>query len=413
MADELLRIPVDYDLRPAYYDRFHCLMGECVYNCCQATWRISFNKKDYLSLKRLDCSPELGGKLKQTLRRIKGKTQSEQNYGEFVAAGGKGHCPLQREDGLCALQREKGEDALPQVCRIFPRREWAMLSGFWEKSLSPACEGVLELLWDLPGGVEFASDPLPEKDRCIAEVKPDFLNPQFQEIRSRCIDLLQNRSYSLPQRILLMCTVLKELAEEKTDVEGWLAQTRALAGAGSALAEALRLPGPERGLPLFLSANLKVLGTVSDGDAMFGPVLDEVMNGLGIVPQEGSTRVDLRLEPYLTAQARFEENFKGRDYFMENLMVSLFFHMGLPDVDSGEALWKSCVKFCNLYSLYRFMAVMSCREGAPGDKAELFRMIVYVSRKLLHGPQLQASIRDEFFENDSASLAHMAILLSG
>ena len=186
-----------------------------------------------------------------------------------------------------------------------------MISGFWERSLSPACEGVLELLWDLPGGVEFVSDPLPEKERCIAEVKPDFLKRYFQQIRSQCIDLLQNRSYSLPQRILLMCTVLKDLAEEKVDVESWLAQTRAL-GSGSALAEALRLPGAEKGLPLFLSANLKVLGSVSDEDTMFGPVLDEVLNGLGIVLQEGGTRISLPMEPYLTAQARFEDKFKGR-----------------------------------------------------------------------------------------------------
>lgn len=412
MADELLRIPVDYDLRPAYYDSFHCLMGECVYNCCQASWRISFNKKDYLSLKRLDSSPELNEKLRQTLRRVKGETRSEQNYGEFVAAGGKGHCPLQREDGLCALQREKGEGALPQVCRTFPRGGGAMISGFWERSLSPACEGVLELMWDLPGGVDFVSDPLPEKQRGVITGEAAFLRPYFQEIRSRCIDLLQNRSCSLPQRILLMCTVLKELAEEKVDVESWLEQTRAMAE-GSNLAEALLLPGAEKGLPLFLSANLKILGTVSDGDAMFGPVLDEMVNGLGLVPEEGSSRAALPLGPYLAARARFEGNFRDRDYFMENLMVSLFFHMGLPEVDSGEALWKSCVKFCSLYSLYRFMAVMSCRKGAAGDRAELFRMIVYASRKLLHSPQQQTSIKDELLRNDSATLAHMAILLSG
>ena len=69
--------------------------------------------------------------------------------------------------------------------------------------------------------------------------------------------------------------------------------------------------------------------------------------------------------------------------------------------------------FCNLYSFCRFMAVASCREGAAGDKAELFRMMVCASRGLMHNTPQKAKLRDEFFQNDSATLAHMAILLCG
>lgn len=411
MADELIRIPVEYNLRPAYYDRFQCLMGACVYNCCQANWRINFNKKDYLSLKRMDSSPTLNENLKKALRRVRGNGQSEENYGEFVAVGG-GHCPLQRKDGLCSLQWEKGPDALPKVCRVFPRGGGPMISGFWEHSLSPACEGVLELLWNLPDGVDFVSDPLPEKKRGVVSAGSNFLRPHFQNVRSQCIDLLQSWRYPLSQRILLMCLALKELAEGEPDIDRWMAHTQALAE-DPRMAQGLRLPEENKALHLFLSANLKVLSTVSDEDTMLGPVLDEVMNGLGIAPQDGSSRAALPLGPYLTARARFAEQFTGREYFMENLMVSLFFHLSLPDVDSGETLWKSCVRFCNFYSFYRFMAVMSCREGAPGDKAELFRMMVYASRRLLHNSLGQTEIQKELFQNDSATLAHMAILLSG
>lgn len=411
MAEELLRIPVECDLRPAYYDGFQCLMGECIYNCCQANWRINFNKKDYLSLKRVSGSPELNENLKKTLRRVKGENRSDENYGEFAAVGG-GHCPLQREDGLCALQREKGEEALPNVCRTFPRGGGVILSGFWERSLSPACEGVLEMMWQLPEGVEFVSDPLPKKDQGVVSAPSNPLSCRFQDIRARCIDHLQDRRHSLPQRMLLMCLALKELADGEMDIDRWLARTQAMTD-NPRIVQALRLPEQDKSLPLFLTGNLKVLSSVCDTDAMFGPVLDEVLNGLGLAPEEGSTRATLPLKPYLAARARFEEQFKDRDYFMENLMVSLFFHLGLPQTDSGEAVWKSCVRFCNMYSFFRFMAVMSCREGAAGDKAELFRMLVYASRKLLHNSSRDAQIRDELFQNNSATLAHMAILLSG
>ena len=96
---------------------------------------------------------------------------------------------------------------------------------------------------------------------------------------------------------------------------------------------------------------------------------------------------------------------------MENLMTALFFHLHLPMLSGREELWKGYVNFCNLYSFYRFMAVMSCREEAAGDKAELYRLLVCASRGLIHNGARQTSLRDEFFQNDSATLAHMAILL--
>ena len=117
--------------------------------------------------------------------------------------------------------------------------------------------------------------------------------------------------------------------------------------------------------------------------------------------------------PYLRARARLARQLgEQADRFLENLMVSLFFHLHLPDVGSAESLWKSYINFCNLYSHYRFLEVMSCRDGVEDCKGELFRLIVHASRALIHNGTRQSALRDEFFQNDSATLAHMAILIS-
>ena len=59
------------------------------------------------------------------------------------------------------------------------------------------------------------------------------------------------------------------------------------------------------------------------------------------------------------------------------------------------------------------MAGACCGEGGGGDKAELFRLIVFASRGMIHNGARQTDLRDELFRNDSATLAHMAILLGG
>ncbi len=410
MADQL---PIHYDLRPAYYDRFQCLAGACRFSCCKG-WNITFNKKDYLALKRQEGSDELTANLKQNVRRIRQGPNAERFYGEFDMSGGT--CPLLREDGLCSLQLEKGHGALPEVCRVFPRTQAYSDSGYLERRLTPACEAVLELLWDLPDGVDFVADPLPRREQKAGAFQSDMpLVPRTQDVRSMCIDLLQDRRYPLAQRILLMGLALKELADGEEDVDGWLARTRTLAD-DPETDRRLQLPDQQKTLSMFLTNNIRVMLASQSPNRELSTVLKEVLDGLGaVLTFEGGQAVNFSLPngPYMAARARFEENFQDRAYFMENLMVSLFFNLQVPDPVDREKLWKSYVDFCNLYSFFRFMAVASCREGAAGDKAELFRMIVCASRGLMHNTPQKTKLRDEFFQNDSATLAHMAILLCG
>ena len=88
---------------------------------------------------------------------------------------------------------------------------------------------MLELLWNLPDGVEFRSDPLPKKERGTLAVSGEqSLVPFFQPIREWCIDMLQDRRLPLPQRILLIGFALRELAEGERDIPAWLSRARAL-----------------------------------------------------------------------------------------------------------------------------------------------------------------------------------------
>ena len=106
-------ITVDKDLRPAYYDQFHCLAAGCELSCCIG-WDIPFNKKDYLSIKRQKASPELAERLDRALHRVRNNKYNGKMYAEFDMSSGA--CPLLREDCLCALQAEKGPEALPMIC---------------------------------------------------------------------------------------------------------------------------------------------------------------------------------------------------------------------------------------------------------------------------------------------------------
>lgn len=180
MADTLVKTKIVADLRPAYYDDFQCLAQDCQISCCKG-WHISFDRKDYLSLRQQHGSEELNQCMQKSLRRL--KNTSSGHYAEFAMRGDA--CPLLAEDGLCLLQKEKGHEALPLVCKIFPRLHTYTFSGYYERSLSPACEAVLELLWNLPQGIDFVSDPLPN-----SEQSTKFLPPPTK-IRSRWLRIFR------------------------------------------------------------------------------------------------------------------------------------------------------------------------------------------------------------------------------
>lgn len=401
MADQKFQVLINTDLRPAYYDDFHCLAADCRFSCCKG-WRITFNKKDYLSLKRQEGSPEFNQRMENSIHRIR-KDPPAGHYGEFDMH--TGICPLLREDCLCDLQVEKGHEALPEVCRIFPRAEFCS-SSYLERSLSPACEGVLELLWNLPEGLDFRSDPLSKEEQKVMTLTGDLsLRPFFLPIREWCVDTLQDRSVSLSQRILRMGLALRELAEGETDLAAWMARAQTLR-------EQRNLSPTEETLPMLLSSCCRTLLRLSDQSEDFASVVLELLQGLG-VDLSDIHRAVIPSEPYLVARKRYQEVFGDQDFFLENLMVSVFFHLHLPFLYSREELWKGYVNFCNLYAIYRFMAVMSCREGVEDCKKELFRLTVFASRRLIHNGLCQSLLRDELFQNDSATLAHMAILLCG
>lgn len=285
-------VPSGYDLRPAYYDNFHCLASDCNLSCCKG-WRIVFDKKDYMSLKRLSGSPELNSHIRNALKRIRGKSFNGA-FGEFRMIGENDSCLLRCENGLCMLQVEKGHEILPFVCRIFPRKEVPSCSGYYERSLSPACEAVLNLLWELPEGVDFRSDPCSACQKIPS--RPHTLEGCFQEIRSQCIDFLQDRCIPLPQRILLMGLALQSLVDGETDLTRWMARARLLTEQASA---GCLLPAEEaeQHLPSFLINNIRIILSFPDRNDDFKGLRQELTSALTLdvnVQDQGKYEISVK-----------------------------------------------------------------------------------------------------------------------
>ena len=413
MPDEKGKIPIQSALIPVFYQNFHCLAQDCKDSCC-VNWNITFDKKDYLRLRRLDAPAGLKARLEDGVRRERKGNHDGVFYGKFDLDSNSGRCPFLDPDGLCAIQRACGHDALPFVCKNYPRHTGYTFAAK-EYSLSPSCEGVLQQLWDLPEGIEFIENPLPDTEQRWANVKPgETLEGCFAPIRELCVDILQNRDIPLSQRMLCLGLVLQQLQKEDWAVfepDGWVERISAMIGTDEFIALNGKIAGNR---DMFLTQNIKVLYAIASSEKGWP---EEIFRALGVKQevkvnvQEGSGKLSVEYSRPVYEQAleRFQAVFTGHEYFFENLMVASALYLNFPQLSSKETLWKSYVSLCSLYSFYRFVSVLGCAEGPT--KQRLFHIIVMASRSILHNRYRFNGFQEDLFQNESSTLAHMAILL--
>ncbi len=183
-----------YFLVPNYYTKFSCKCGDCRSTCCGG-WGIPISMEEYFSLIGRDCSPELRHRLDTAFHLA--DDRSPEHYA-MVTPRFDGGCRLQAENGLCMLQRECGGDAIPTVCRYYPRAP--RLNPFPECCTSASCEKTLELLFENNDPVEFVSAELTFN---LPEPAPtDISTDDYITTRLEAFAILGDRSTNFEARVL-------------------------------------------------------------------------------------------------------------------------------------------------------------------------------------------------------------------
>lgn len=396
-------------LMPLFYKDFHCLAADCRDNCCGG-WEIAFKKKDYLHIKRSAQSEELKAILASGMSRIRNQASGDL-YARFKMDG-ENRCVFQTEEGLCRLQLECGEQALPEVCREYPRKIVYTPAGK-ELSLGPSCEGVLAQLWDLPQGIDFLEEDLPKKDWWT--VTGPWTLMYFPQIRSLCIDVLQERSLPLFRRMQLMGIMLQNLRGRewnagKTTFDDWLSW-------GTSLLQSPDTGALLNGLPedqnVFFADNFQLLAKLyfrrSSEKAFFQELMEAACSDPDWhIHSDGQFTFDF--DHYRLLARSLDELLGHSDIFFENLMVAAAFYLTFPDLSSPEGLWRSYCLLCALYSFYRFTAVLGCAKET--SREQLFRVVGQVSRCMLHSKVRGDEIWNGMIAANHTSMAHMVGLTS-
>lgn len=128
---------------PDYYNKFHCLAGDCPDTCCR-DWEVDVDDDTFYYYKVQE--GELGAKLGSFLR--------EEGELKYIPMKKDGFCPFLTEGKLCELCCRLGEEGMCQVCQEYPR--YYMGIGHYEQiDLSLSCMEVGRLLFTGAGPIRY------------------------------------------------------------------------------------------------------------------------------------------------------------------------------------------------------------------------------------------------------------------
>lgn len=394
-------------LIPDYYEKFECIGGACKDSCCYK-WNISFDKNDYMKLRKHKDDCEFKEIYNKTVKRNR-KNGSDTSYAS-MQYGENGGCGFLTEEGLCSVQLRYGAKTLPYVCQTYPRKVvYVEDIQFGQYSACMGCEGVLSLLWDKKDGLKLITRTDDKKDPIGLTAKLDRESPllsNYEEIQRSCIKILQNRSYALGDRIILLGMAMKKLEPLQKDdqsspelLQDWLGQAKQMAQGDSFAASLNKLPVESK---FSYANNISLISQLPDMQ-LLNTILKEVKD-MDVDP-EGMT-IEMDMQEYQQRKEKFEE-IEEIQIFLENLMVNTFLYNNPLLLD----VWDAYLFYCSYYSVLKQCLLLTW--DPEQTKENLFHTVVICSRLFLHSSKIRPFMIDLLKSNGSNTLGHMAILAKG
>ena len=174
--------------KPAYFDTFHCLAGQCPDSCCKE-WEVEVDDRSAAFYRSLE--GPLGDRLRAVLK-------DDPDWGTVMTIE-NGRCPMWRADGLCRIQAELGHDSLCKTCRDFPRlcHDYGT---FRELGLELSCPEAARLILSAPDAPMLIEDisggDTPDYDEDAMAV--------LLQTRDAALAILQHPDYSVTEALILL-----------------------------------------------------------------------------------------------------------------------------------------------------------------------------------------------------------------
>ena len=394
---------------PAYYPNFRCKTGDCRHPCCTG-WDIALSMQEYFRMISLDCSSDLRRRLDTAFHLP--DTPSEDRYA-IIARRWDGDCPLHLPNGLCGLQCECGENAIPSVCRYYPRSPKTKYA--YQCQCSNSCEAVVELLFGYREPMTFVRQKLTFGFSESIHHEHDPIAKLFPHMQRACLHVLQDRSHPLSQRLIHLgeLTRVMDIPYRQGNIDGIRAVLPFSATPSKADNTAAVAPLQGKDLLLVLSFVRDLLIWVEENNVSLQDHAKAAIDLLQMTINEPIS--DQTASLWRQYECQMASYFPENDRMLEQILVNHLCYDSFPLSGDHRHLWDSYLALVTTYLLLRTLSVchLAINAHAKTDEplaptqayvdivATLFRMVSHTN--FAHN----AAILARRFQYDKPEVAFM------
>ncbi|MBP1992648.1 flagellin lysine-N-methylase [Paenibacillus eucommiae] len=404
-------------LVPHYMQQFACIGSACEDTCC-AGWAVSIDQSTYRKYNKVRDSvlkPLLDKKV--TRNRT---NPTDANYAK-IKLNEDAKCPLLNETGLCKIQVQLGEELLSDTCATYPRVT-NQTNGVMERSASVSCPEIARLALLNPDGMEFdeieeSADVRFRFTRRLderTESAPDKAQKHFWELRIISIQILQNRSYKLADRLVILGMLFNKVqeyveAKRVDEIPLLIAEYTRLLEDGS-------MKAGLNSIPVLYAIQMEIMKGISDERYVLGvnnsryiECFTETLHGISYTE---NTPVEEIAERYKYAHdLYFKPLMDQHEYIMENYLVNYVFKNMFPFGGHPSVVDDYIIMVIH-YALIKLHLI-----GMSGFHKDAFcielvlKLIQSFAKSIEHSPLFLRKVYDLLKNNGYTSMAYMSILI--
>lgn len=403
-------------LQPLYMKQFSCIGSSCEDTCC-AIWRVDIDRGTYKKYNKVS-DPELKRLLRDHFVRNR-DNPSDERYA-VIKLNGDGFCPLLTTERLCQIQKKLGADYLSHVCSQYPRL-FNNVNGVAEKSGSMSCPEAARLALLNTAGIEFerSEELLPPRvslhrriDTTAPEAQQD-VSRYLWELRVFTIRLLQDRSYTLPERLIILGMFCQKLQQQVNDgrLEETLQLIRSYAAMSSngGLKQQVQAISPHTEFQMQLAKELTDQRfSVGLPNSRYVQLLKETL--IGIRCFEGALVSEVA-GGYRAAHRDYYRPFMvNHEYLLENYLVNYVFGNLFP-VERSRSVFGNYVMLIVHYAVIRLhlIGLAGFHKGLTPHK--VVDLIQSITKEFEHSSSYLKTVHDLLEQNGFFKMSHMAMLI--
>lgn len=397
------------NLRMDYYDNFRCSGNKCEDTCCK-DWNITIDKKTYMTYKNLKNS-EFKNKLIENIGRNR-QSKSDLDYAKIKLVDNK--CPMLSKNGLCEVYNNLGEEHMCNTCKTYPR-SYNLVGDIMESSLSISCIEVARNVLLRENPIEFNLD-IKELDVKHIQKNINTTNLKnlrekyFDEIRIFSIGLIQNRRFSIEERLTILGLFIKSISDAKEDIIIETIQKyneNIQNGAFDDLLKDINFDNTIDAQLEFLTNIYKIIISKNIKNQRFMENFINIVNKLQLV----SSNPELIKGRFIESLNDFYNPFmKNYEYIYENYLVNYMFKNLFPI--SNMSLLDTYVNLVVHFSVIKMNLVGLCGHYKEDmDDEKVLHFIQSFAKVVEHDTTIVGKLHRYLSENEMNTFAHMVILM--